>query len=94
MVRAIGTLTLEYTQSNAEFSLKVLPHRPAIQSLLADLRAGRNNGVTTGIYTLAQERAHNPFMLVDDEEVQSVAGSTNPIEIMAFLRSAKNRGYV
>jgi len=71
----------------------VLPHRPAIQSLLADLGRRRNNGVTTGLYTLAQERAHNPFMLVDDEEVQKVSGSTDPIETMAFLRHAKNRGY-
>lgn len=72
----------------------MLPHRPAIQSLLADLGRRRNNGVTTGLYTLAQERAHNPFMLVDDEEVQKVSGSTDPIETMAFLRHAKNRGYV
>lgn len=71
----------------------MLPHRPAIQSLLADLGRRRNNGVTTGLYTLAQERAHNPFMLVDDEEVQKVSGSTDPIETMAFLRHAKNRGY-
>ncbi|WFD20809.1 hydroxyacylglutathione hydrolase [Malassezia caprae] len=89
----LSTLTLEYTESNAKFSANVLPDRPAIQSLLADIRGGRNNGVSTGLYTLAEERAHNPFMLVDDEEVQKLSGSTNPIETMAFLRNAKNRGF-
>lgn len=76
------------------FSLKVLPRRPAIHSLMVDLQMRRNNGVTTGLYTLAQEREHNPFMLVNDPEVQSVAKTTDPIETMAFLRHAKNRGYV
>lgn len=85
-------LTLEYTKSNAAFSAAVLPSRPAVQSLVADLRRGRNGGVTTGIYTLGEERQHNPFMLVSDPEVLQVTGSHDKLGAMQYLREAKNQG--
>lgn len=82
----------EYTKSNAEFSAAILPDRPAVQKLVQDLRTRRNHGVTTGLYTLAEERQHNPFMLVSDPEVQQVAKTSDPIATMHFLREAKNQG--
>ncbi|KOS12958.1 hydroxyacylglutathione hydrolase [Malassezia pachydermatis] len=82
----------EYTKSNAAFSAAVLPSRPAVQSLVADLRRGRNGGVTTGIYTLGEERQHNPFMLVSDPEVLQVTGSHDKLGAMQYLREAKNQG--
>ncbi|PKI85314.1 Glo2p [Malassezia vespertilionis] len=84
----------EYTASNAKFSNTVLPERPAILSLLEDLASKRNNGVTTGLYTLAEEREHNPFMLVNDPHVQRITGSQDPVEVLRILREAKNQGFL
>lgn len=91
MVR-ISQLILEYTKSNAAFSAAVLPNRPAIQALVRDLQSKRNQGITTGLYTLAEEREHNPFMLVSDPEVQRVAKTSDPVSTMQYLREAKNAG--
>lgn len=72
----------------------MLPDQPAVQALVRDLRKKRNNGVTTGIYTIADERAHNPFMLVRDPAVQRVVQSTDAVHVMQFLREAKNAGSI
>ena len=56
------------------------------------MQSKRNHGITTGIYSLAEEIQHNPFMLVDDPEVQRVAHTQDPIATMQFLREAKNTG--
>lgn len=44
------------------------------------------------MYTLAEEREHNPFMLVSDPEVQRVAKTSDPVSTMQYLREAKNAG--
>lgn len=59
---------------------------------MEDLQRGRNGGVTTGIYTIADEQKHNPFMMVSDPEVQRAVGGTDEVSTMAALREAKNRG--
>ncbi|WFD41558.1 hydroxyacylglutathione hydrolase [Malassezia psittaci] len=82
----------EYTKSNAAFSAAVLPDRAAVKALVKDLQSQRNKGITTGLYTLEQERAHNPFMLVNDPEVQKIAQKQDPIATMQYLREAKNAG--
>ncbi|PWN32522.1 Metallo-hydrolase/oxidoreductase [Meira miltonrushii] len=81
----------EYTKSNVAFSQGVLPSRPAIQKLVEFVR---NNKVTTGKFTIDDEKKHNIFMLVNDEEVKKALnlqgkGST---EVMATLRELKNSG--
>ncbi|KDN51433.1 Metallo-hydrolase/oxidoreductase [Tilletiaria anomala UBC 951] len=82
----------EYTKSNVAFSAAVLPHRPAVKSLVQDLQKSRNSNVTTGVYTIGDEKKHNVFMLVDDEEVRSKVGGKDSIDTMAKLREAKNNG--
>lgn len=82
----------EYTKSNVAFSAAVLPSRPAVQSLVKDLQNKRNNGVTTGVYTIGDEKKHNVFMLVDDDEVRSKVGGKDSVDTMAKLREAKNTG--
>lgn len=74
------------------FSESLLPDNPNIRALAQDLQQGRNGGVTTGIYTLAEEKKHNPFMMVSDPQVQRIIGGTNPVNTMHLLREAKNRG--
>lgn len=84
----------EYTASNVAFSSGVLPERPAIRSLVEDIRKKRNNGVTAGVYTLADEKKHNIFMLVGDAEVQEKVGTKGQGEVatMQRLRELKNNG--
>ena len=79
----------EYTRSNAEFAAAVMPHSAAVQSLLRDTQT---SNVTTGKYTLAQERQHNPFMRTDDPEVQKRLGASDETDTMHKLREAKNSG--
>lgn len=84
----------EYTKSNVAFSSGILPDRPAITSLVKDIQGGRNKGVTTGVYTIGDEKKHNVFMLVGDEEVQSKVGTKGKgeVETMSVLRELKNAG--
>lgn len=84
----------EYTKSNVAFSQGVLPNRPAIQSLVDFVRQKKNNGVTTGVFTIDDEKKHNVFMLVEDPEVQDAMGlkGKSAVEVMGALREAKNSG--
>lgn len=60
---------------------------------MQDVRTGRNGGVFTGLYTMAEEKLHNPFLLTSDQEVQSVVKSVgDAVKTMAALREAKNQG--
>lgn len=85
-------IAAEYTKSNVAFSAAVLPDRPAVKALVEDLRNRRNGGVTTGVYTIGDEKKHNPFMLVEDPEVQKKVGGKDAVDTMEKLREAKNNG--
>ena len=84
----------EYTKSNVAFSKGVLPNNPAVQSLVDFVQQKRNNGVTTGVFTIDDEKKHNVFMMVEDPEVQQAMGlkGKSPVDVMAALREAKNSG--
>lgn len=84
----------EYTKANVAFSQGVLPDRPAIKALVDFVRQGKNGGVTTGVFTIDDEKKHNVFMLVDDPEVKQSIGMPNrgAVEVMAALRELKNSG--
>lgn len=84
----------EYTASNAKFAAEVLPRRAGVAALLRDLRGRRNNGVTTNLYTLAEEARHNPFILAAqaDPEVLAAVKALSPLEAIQKLREAKNAG--
>ncbi|KAK0558158.1 Cytoplasmic glyoxalase II [Tilletia horrida] len=89
----------EYTRSNVAFSLGVLPSNPHIQALADFVRSGKNGGVTTGVFTIGDEKKHNVFMLVREAEVAQRVGlegqgqsKADPVEVMRRLREAKNEG--
>lgn len=91
----------EYTKANVAFSAAILPnHEKAISQLVHDLQQGKNNGVTTGQYSIADEKAHNPFMRCHDPVVQKAAEShagqkaDSPKDVMHLLRELKNQGKV
>ncbi|KAK7413446.1 Cytoplasmic glyoxalase II [Neonectria punicea] len=76
----------EYTKSNVKFGISVSQSDP-VQKLhsYAD-----NNKVTTGKFTIGDEKLHNVFMRVEDPEIQKVTGETEPVSVMAKLREMKN----
>lgn len=92
----------EYTKSNVAFSAAILPeNEPAISKLVADLKQGKNAGVTTGIYSIKDERQHNPFMRTRDSVVQKALekhangqDTKDPVSVMGLLRELKNGGQV
>jgi hydroxyacylglutathione hydrolase len=51
----------EYTQSNARFAITVEPDNPALVARIADIDARRAQSLPTVPFTIADERATNPF---------------------------------
>ncbi|KAL0944042.1 hydroxyacylglutathione hydrolase [Colletotrichum truncatum] len=76
----------EYTKSNVKFSVTVLQNE-AIQKLQ---KFAENNTETQGKFTIGDEKKHNPFMRVDDPEIQKVTGAQDPVAVMHKLREMKN----
>ncbi|KAH7152410.1 beta-lactamase-like protein [Dactylonectria estremocensis] len=76
----------EYTKSNVKFGISVSQSDP-VQKLhsYAD-----SNKVTTGKFTIGDEKLHNVFMRVEDPEIQKATGETEPVSVMAKLREMKN----
>lgn len=92
----------EYTESNARFARSIEPDNPHLVQLIDDCERskGRDGGakvmMTTGKYTIGDEKKFNPFMRLDEPRVRASAlgshRSTTPsrAEIMQSLRDLKN----
>ncbi|KAF5650369.1 Las1 [Fusarium tjaetaba] len=76
----------EYTKANVKFAASV-SQRDAVQKLHS---FAENNKVTTGKFTIGDEKQHNVFMRVEDPEIQKQTGETEPVAVMAKLREMKN----
>ncbi|KZZ96514.1 hypothetical protein AAL_03743 [Moelleriella libera RCEF 2490] len=76
----------EYTKSNVAFTISVLQSDP-VKKLQA---FADSNKVTTGKFTIGDEKAHNVFMRVQDPAVQKATGATEPVDVMNKLRDMKN----
>jgi len=76
----------EYTKSNVAFALKVIQN-DAIKKLES---FANENKVTTGHFTIGDEKKHNVFMRLEDPEIQKAVGSTSRVDVMAKLREWKN----
>lgn len=76
----------EYTKSNAKFADSVLKTK-AVRDLI-DYCASHEH--TTGKYTIGDELAHNPFMLVNDAKLQQSLAVSDAVSAMAKLRELKN----
>ncbi|KAL6855756.1 Las1-like domain-containing protein [Trichoderma novae-zelandiae] len=76
----------EYTKSNVKFTVSVSQTEPikALQEF------AENNEVTTGKFTIGDEKKHNVFMRVQDPEIQKATGETDPVSVMSKLREMKN----
>ncbi|CAG9999807.1 unnamed protein product [Clonostachys byssicola] len=76
----------EYTKSNVKFTVSV-SQTDAIKKLQA---FADDNQVTTGKFTIGDEKKHNVFMRVEDPEIQKATGETDPVSVMGKLREMKN----
>ncbi|KAK9477447.1 beta-lactamase-like protein [Lipomyces japonicus] len=76
----------EYTASNVKFAKTVLVNEP----LLELEKFVSQNEITTGIFTIGDEKKHNPFMLVQNNQIQQKLGLTDRVQVMAKLRELKN----
>ncbi|ODQ81071.1 hypothetical protein BABINDRAFT_6913 [Babjeviella inositovora NRRL Y-12698] len=79
----------EYTKSNVKFSKTVLPANSDLEIL--EIFAG-NNEITTGQFTIKDEKSFNPFMRLDDPAVLKATGlkKGQSGDIMTQLRELKN----
>lgn len=55
------------------------------------LNYATKNRMTTGHWTIADEKKHNIFMMLDDPEIQKATGETDSAGVMAKLRELKNK---
>jgi len=76
----------EYTKANMKFGASVLQSEPVKKvQKFAD-----ENQVTTGKFTIGDEKLHNVFMRWEDPVIQKATGESEPVGVMAKLREMKN----
>mmetsp|Transcript_28034 Transcript_28034/g.89235 ORF Transcript_28034/g.89235 Transcript_28034/m.89235 type:complete len:176 (+) Transcript_28034:544-1071(+) len=80
----------EYTRKNLEFCLEVEPHNPDTRTKMEWAHAQLSVGADTVPSTIASEREHNVFMRVGQPEVRAFCGTSDDVQTMAALRSAKD----
>ncbi|CEQ40370.1 SPOSA6832_01975, partial [Sporobolomyces salmonicolor] len=78
----------EYTTSNVAFSKRIDPSNEAILKLE---QFCKENEVTTGKFTIGDEKKHNVFMRTTSPAVQKATNTTDAIKAMGALREMKVR---
>ena len=82
----------EYTQSNARFALTVEPQNRLLQDRAANVAALRAAGTATVPSTLGEERATNPFLRPQSDDLRAtigLAGAEN-VDVFAKTRALKD----
>ena len=86
----------EYTEVNCAFAQTVEPGNPALRSRIQEVRALRARGRPSLPTSIGEERAFNPFLRVDADEVVAWAerehgiARDDRVARFAALRSAKD----
>lgn len=78
----------EYTKSNMKFGKSVLGEDKEVGRVLRACE--ENGGVTTGRFTVGDEKGWNVFMMVGDERVKQATGESDEVSVMKKLREMKN----
>jgi hydroxyacylglutathione hydrolase len=76
----------EYTASNVKFA-KSVSTSEGVRNLEAFCQANKE---TAGKFTIADEKRHNVFMMLDDPEIQKRTGETQSVAVMKKLRHMKD----
>lgn len=82
----------EYTQSNAAFARALDPDNAALADRARRVDALRAQDQPTVPSTLAEERATNPFLRADAEDLRQAAGlaGQDPVSVFAEIRRRKD----
>jgi hydroxyacylglutathione hydrolase len=82
----------EYTQANGRFAVTVDPSNPKLKERVEEVARLRAEGRFTLPTTIASERAANPFLRCEEEDVQAAMGmrGNDPVAVFARMREAKN----
>jgi len=82
----------EYTQSNGRFALSVEPDNAALVERMASVDAARSRNEPTVPSTMALERATNPFLRPDSDDLQRTIGLAghDVVEVFAETRRLKD----
>jgi hydroxyacylglutathione hydrolase len=83
----------EYTLANARFALGVEPGNAILRERAAKVAKLRADGEFTLPTTIALECATNPFLRVEEPDIQAAVGmpDADPAAVFAELRDRKNR---
>ena len=82
----------EYTQSNARFALTVEPQNRLLQARAADVARLRAAGTATVPSTLGEERATNPFLRPQSDDLRATIGlaAAEDVDVFAKTRALKD----
>ncbi|XP_041026037.1 hydroxyacylglutathione hydrolase cytoplasmic isoform X1 [Juglans microcarpa x Juglans regia] len=80
----------EYTVKNLQFALTVEPDNVKIQQKITWAQHQRQAGLPTVPSTIEEEIETNPFMRVDQPEVQARVGCRSPVEALQEIRRRKD----
>ncbi len=82
----------EYTQTNARFALTIEPGNAELRTRARKVDEMRAKGLPTVPSTIAEERATNPFLRTDREELCRAIGmeDADPVAVFAEIRRRKD----
>lgn len=81
----------EYTQSNAAFARSLDPENIALADRSRQVDALRAEGRPTVPSTMGEERATNPFLRADDEDLKRAAGLAGRDAVSAFAEIRRRK---
>jgi len=81
----------EYTEVNAAFALTVEPDNPELQDRARTISALRAAGRPTVPSTMGEERATNPFLRADIEDLQQAAGLAGRDAVSTFAEIRRRK---
>lgn len=82
----------EYSESNGNFALTLEPNNTALQKRMEEVRGLRTQGKPTVPTTLATEKATNPFLRTDSQEIRHnfAMPDASAEEVFAEIRQRKD----
>lgn len=80
----------EYTKSNLKFVQTVMD-KTKNKALAKIIDYVKHHEKTTGVFTIGDEKKYNPFMMLEDKDIQDAAESYDRVQVMAKLRELKNK---
>jgi hydroxyacylglutathione hydrolase len=81
----------EYTEANGRFALTVDPDNPDLRARTEDVHAARMEGQPTVPFTLAAERATNPFLRPDSPGLRATLGLLDAEDVEVFAETRRRK---